>query len=496
MSVGSQAPEQVFAGVRALQSQGNDSLSIIATSPHGRNNDRRARKLGVELVYGWPEGAFHQVVKLTSAAPAVVKRRFSERAPVGRKLALGDELGVDARIVNISTSGAMLDCDAVGAKIESIGFDFAGGGAAQAVVFARVVWREEHGSRMRLGLQFVDVSDGTRAAIDRFVRETNVVRVGGARPPAPEPLTGRTVRVIRQTRRDYFQLEDNHGALVLVPKAPFFVPYQIGDDIEIVPLDGKRSMKGRIIGRRAVDPDRIDSVICWDVQPTAVPSAATIDASGAALSAMLDASVTTLTSLDANRLVAEPAGEGGIVVTRPRDPRWIALAELVDALVAEDAFAGCTHVIVMPPATGATVEFSARTFMMALDGSGTTLLFRETDLVMRLPPAPVKPLVLGRSSSSDICVDNDTVSKVHARLTWLPASSSWSLEDLGSSNGTRFREDAFAEHEEELRPGVARAVRSTNVLRLGKQRLHVVSIAELRASCRELLAKRLLRRRS
>ena len=489
LSVGSQAPEQVFAGVRALQEGGRADVHLVATSPPGSNKNRRARKLGIELVYGWPEGAFHEVVKLVSTAPSVVMRRFSERAQVTRKISAGEELGLDARIVNISTTGAMLDCAAIGTKLEGIGFEFSLGGATQAPIFGRVIWREEHGKRVRLGLQFVDVSDGTRAAIDRFVRETNVIRVNRTSPPTRAAAPGRTVRVVRGSRRDYFQLDEDDGGLVLVPKTQFFVPYEIGDEVDIV-TPGSRAppLRARITARRPLDPERIDSRISWHVEPVRKGPVA-------------DSGRVTVASMSTFNVDEEITGPTEIprpvpMPLRRRDPRWAPLSQLVDALAAgQDPLAGVTHIIVMPAVAGSTLEFSARTFMMALEGTGSMLLFRESDRSLPLPPAADEQLIvtIGRDSASDVVIDNPTVSKVHARLVWEPPS--WHLEDLGSSNGTRLRLDAFAEHETQLKPGERHAVQASNVLRIGKQRLHVVSVADLRATLDDLLAKRLIRRR-
>jgi pSer/pThr/pTyr-binding forkhead associated (FHA) protein len=65
------------------------------------------------------------------------------------------------------------------------------------------------------------------------------------------------------------------------------------------------------------------------------------------------------------------------------------------------------------------------------------LLFEFDDLmVATLPPAdPSESLVVGRLPDCDVVVDDPSVSKHHARLSWY--SKTWAVEDLGSSNGTR-----------------------------------------------------------
>lgn len=65
------------------------------------------------------------------------------------------------------------------------------------------------------------------------------------------------------------------------------------------------------------------------------------------------------------------------------------------------------------------------------------LLFEFDDLlVATLPPAvATESLTVGRLPDCDVVVDDPSVSKHHARLSWNEAL--WTVEDLGSSNGTR-----------------------------------------------------------
>ena len=44
-------------------------------------------------------------------------------------------------------------------------------------------------------------------------------------------------------------------------------------------------------------------------------------------------------------------------------------------------------------------------------------------------------MVLGRSSSCDLVIDDNTVSRQHARI-WIDDQSRVLIEDMGSSNGT------------------------------------------------------------
>lgn len=65
------------------------------------------------------------------------------------------------------------------------------------------------------------------------------------------------------------------------------------------------------------------------------------------------------------------------------------------------------------------------------------LLFEFDDLmVATLPPESTsESLTVGRLPDCDVVVDDPSVSKHHARLSW--NTKTWAVEDLGSSNGTR-----------------------------------------------------------
>lgn len=476
LSVGSQAPEQIFSAVADRRAHHKAPLEGVATSDPGRSNLRRAKNLGLDAVYAWPDGAFSQIARLVSAAPNVVMRRFAERAPAARALGLSFGLGIDAHIVNISASGAMLDCDQTGTAVESIGFEFSVGGAAQAPIFAKVVWREPRGERVRLGLQFVDVSEATRNAIARFVEETNVIRVGGARAEQrPAPPGGFKVRVHHGKRRDYFRLDDSDGGLTLVPDRPFFVPYEIGDHVEVVPtsaLDGLTRFGARLVARQQHDPGRIDSRISW-----------TLERDGARHDDVTDPRITIGPG-------AAPPPAPALTV----DPRWTPLARALDTLaLGQDPFAGHDWFVVVPaPPKGGVSGLSARTFTLSLKGGSTVLLFTEPDRFLALPRqgAEATRISIGRSEAADVPVPNATVSKVHALLHWNPTRAGWDIEDVGSSNGTRLRANAFASDETKLLPLIREPLHPSTIVRLGKQRLHVLSAEDLRATCKLLLSQR------
>lgn len=46
------------------------------------------------------------------------------------------------------------------------------------------------------------------------------------------------------------------------------------------------------------------------------------------------------------------------------------------------------------------------------------------------------PAIMGRARECDLVVDDSTVSRQHARLTWVAPDQGWLLEDLDSANGT------------------------------------------------------------
>jgi two-component system response regulator AtoC len=71
-----------------------------------------------------------------------------------------------------------------------------------------------------------------------------------------------------------------------------------------------------------------------------------------------------------------------------------------------------------------------------------TLLCTSTDgalQVFRLAPGEVK--VIGRASPADLVMDDRSLSRVHARLTWLPDGIH--VEDLRSKNGTRLDDQSI-----------------------------------------------------
>src|SRR5690348_14588338 len=70
-------------------------------------------------------------------------------------------------------------------------------------------------------------------------------------------------------------------------------------------------------------------------------------------------------------------------------------------------------------------------------------------------------LVFGRAKDCEVSIDDASVSRRHARLTLGPV---WTVEDLGSSNGTRVAGTT-------LRPNVPVPIRSGDPLEIGSVRV-------------------------
>lgn len=78
------------------------------------------------------------------------------------------------------------------------------------------------------------------------------------------------------------------------------------------------------------------------------------------------------------------------------------------------------------------------------DGSreGCLVIIYGDDLGRRVPLGP-EPTVLGRSSKCDVQLDQESVSRNHARIS--RSRSSYSIRDLGSTNGTYVNDDLVDE---------------------------------------------------
>ncbi len=99
-----------------------------------------------------------------------------------------------------------------------------------------------------------------------------------------------------------------------------------------------------------------------------------------------------------------------------------------------------------------------------------SLLFKFDELlVATLPPAvTAETVTVGRLPDCDVVVDDPSVSKRHARLAWSEAG--WTIEDLGSSNGTWLNREAIR--------GV-KPLRDADEVRFGDARFLVLRTASL-----------------
>ncbi len=82
---------------------------------------------------------------------------------------------------------------------------------------------------------------------------------------------------------------------------------------------------------------------------------------------------------------------------------------------------------------------AGRTVAVRRDSTKDTisLLFELDDLlVATLPPMLNEAVTVGRMPDCEMVIDDPSVSKHHAKLTWLADEGVTMVDDLGSSNGT------------------------------------------------------------
>lgn len=125
-----------------------------------------------------------------------------------------------------------------------------------------------------------------------------------------------------------------------------------------------------------------------------------------------------------------------------------------------------------PTATGAADSDLRQTRKLA--GNSNPLgggVFDFEDLwVATLPPLTENDaFVIGRAPDCDVIIDEDTVSKHHARITWSRGRAS--LEDLGSSNGTFLNT---------VRLRKAQQLADNDLLGLGSAGMYFLHVATLR----------------
>ena len=84
---------------------------------------------------------------------------------------------------------------------------------------------------------------------------------------------------------------------------------------------------------------------------------------------------------------------------------------------------------------------------------GHHLVVRRGPNLNKIFPLSNEVISLGRDSTNDIQIDDPEVSRYHLRLKW--ANNVYSVEDLGSTNGTRINSGARITEETPLYPGQA-----------------------------------------
>lgn len=273
LSVGSNAPEKIREHLENRRREGGRALTFLACSTkRSPGSKRRAASLGLREVFVWPEGGFGELLRRLAMLPDVTLHRLAERAFVRDGITAGDGLAFEGDLVNISSSGAMIECGLEHEHITGLTFEINVFDHATEI-HARVRWRErvvkDGEERMRMGVQFVGMSPAARAAIDRFVRHTNVIRVGRPEAQKKEPPDNVRVRARRGKRADFFLLRGDlaEGAL-LVPRKPFFVPYEVGDALQLDILSPRVMgvVDVEIVAREMLDADRVDGRVGWRVR--------------------------------------------------------------------------------------------------------------------------------------------------------------------------------------------------------------------------------------
>ncbi len=292
LAIGSNAPEKIWAHVAERCAETPDSAVFIAcSSTRSAGSTRRAAKLGLRQVFVWPEGAFGQLMRRLAMLPNVTLHRLAERAAVNDEISGQSGLQFEGELVNISACGAMIECGLEHEELEGLTFEINVFEQA-AELNARVRWRERFtgptgAERIRMGVEFVAVSAPARAAITRFVRDTNVMRVRPATTKRSEASPGQIrVRARHGTRVDFFLLRgDLQAGALLVPRRAFFVPYDVGDILSLDILSPRvmGAVEVQIVERESLDEGRVDGRIGWRVRvceeraPSAAPDRSAAD---------------------------------------------------------------------------------------------------------------------------------------------------------------------------------------------------------------------------
>ena len=92
---------------------------------------------------------------------------------------------------------------------------------------------------------------------------------------------------------------------------------------------------------------------------------------------------------------------------------------------------------------------------------------RDGEVVQLAAAGSPPSVLLGRNEPCELVISDDPdMSRRHARLVW--SGSSWTLEDMGSSNGT-----FFGEFQAERKLPSATAIKDGDIFRVGLTRLRL-----------------------
>ena len=101
---------------------------------------------------------------------------------------------------------------------------------------------------------------------------------------------------------------------------------------------------------------------------------------------------------------------------------------------------------------------------------------RDGEVVQLASTGSPPTVLLGRNAPCELVISDDPdMSRRHARIFW--SSSSWMLEDVGSSNGT-----FFGEFQTERKLSAPTAIKDGEIFRVGLTRLRLGGVKNERAA--------------
>ena len=108
---------------------------------------------------------------------------------------------------------------------------------------------------------------------------------------------------------------------------------------------------------------------------------------------------------------------------------------------------------VVQPIQGGAAPVATFTRQVMPTTAGHHLVIRRGPRLNTIYPMSKGVMTLGRDAANDVQIDDPEVSRYHLRFTW--ANNVYSVEDLGSTNGTRINGGARITDETPLHPGQA-----------------------------------------